>query len=201
MLSVAKYLLVLMLCILNLVAQDTQENSVSSHYASWTNPKLEVRSTPSGKRGMFSTNKIDKDERLAVFGGTVITRKQVLQLSKESIPCVLQISDDLWITSGSNTLEPIDYINHSCNPNAGMRGHIFLVAMRDIEPNEEVTFDYAMVVSEWIGMDPISCDCGSSECRKIVLHDDWKNKRLQAAYKGYFAQHMQEKIELLGSRD
>lgn len=198
MLSVSKYTVALnMLCALNLVARGTQENSVSSQYTSWTNTKLEVRSTLSGKRGMFSKNKIDKHEPLAVFGGTVITKKQVLHLSKESIPCVLQISDDLWITSGSDTLEPIDYINHSCNPNAGMRGHILLVAMRDIEPNEEVTFDYAMVVSEWVGMDPISCDCGSSECRKIVLHDDWKITRLQAAYKGYFAQHVQDKIDQL----
>ena len=39
-------------------------------------------------------------------------------------------------------------VNHSCNPNCGIKvneaGAHDYVAMRDIEPGDEVTFDYAM---------------------------------------------------------
>ena len=53
----------------------------------------------------------------------------------------LQI-DDLFVigTKYEHEIEDNDFFNHSCNPNAGFRGQIFLVAMRDIDVNEEITF-------------------------------------------------------------
>jgi len=154
--------------------------SIAKSFVSWTSSKLEARLTASGTYGMFAKDPIEKDEPVAVFGGMIIGK---------------ELSDPLCKTNSSDTLEPIDYINHSCNPNAGMREQILLVAMRAIAPNEEVTFDYGMVVSEWVSMEPIMCNCGAVECRKIILQDDWKNKRLQQVYKGYFAQHVQDRID------
>lgn len=151
----------------HLLAHDDQQMTAKS-FVSWTSSKLEARPTASGTFGMFAKGHIGKDEPVAVFGGTIISKQQAVQPS-----------DDVWNINGSDTLEPVDYINHSCNPNAGMREQILLVAMRDIAPDEEVTFDYGMVVSEWVGTEPIACNCGSVECRKTILQDDWKNKRLQ----------------------
>ena len=54
-----------------------------------------------------------------------------------------------WIGVGKNTwIDPIDefqYLNHSCNPNAGLKGSrsLKLYAMRDIAPGEEITIDYS----------------------------------------------------------
>ena len=39
---------------------------------------------------------------------------------------------------------PADWVNHSCEPNCGLSGQIALVALRRLEPGEEVCFDYAM---------------------------------------------------------
>ena len=36
------------------------------------------------------------------------------------------------------------FMNHSCEPNAGLSGQVVLVAMRDIRDGEEILYDYAM---------------------------------------------------------
>jgi hypothetical protein len=59
---------------------------------------------------------------------------------------------------------------------------------------EEITFDFAMVISEWVGMDPMVCTCGAANCRKTVGQDDWKIKELQKKYKGYFSSYLERMI-------
>ena len=96
--------------------------------------------------------------------------------------------------------EDTDFFNHSCEPNSGFRGQIFLVAMRDIEKDEEITFDYAMVVSESIGSDIVfemKCNCKATSCRKTITENDWKIGSLQHKYRGYFSQYIAEKIDAL----
>ncbi|WP_345325886.1 SET domain-containing protein [Candidatus Villigracilis proximus] len=75
-----------------------------------------------------------------------------------------------------------DYVNHSCNPNAGLSGQIGLVAMRDIEIGEEVCFDYAM--SDTMPYDEFNCGCGAYMPR-TVGGNDWQ-KRTSKALCGIF---------------
>jgi len=86
-----------------------------------------------------------------------------------------------------------DYVNHSCNPNAGLSGQIGLVAMRDIKVGEEVCFDYAMC--DTMPYDEFECDCGSKNCRGQVGGDDWQKPVLQKRYAGFFSPHVQRRIE------
>ena len=51
----------------------------------------------------------------------------------------LQISDDFLLTVA--TPEEAMF-NHSCEPNLGLSGPIIIVAIRDIQPDEEVFFSY-----------------------------------------------------------
>lgn len=82
---------------------------------------------------------------------------------------------DNCIRFGPETyLDPGDsrgrYVNHSCDPNAGIRKHnnqLFLFAATTLRPRMEITFDY----STTIGDDDIwtmRCNCGRSICRKRV---------------------------------
>jgi len=54
-----------------------------------------------------------------------------------------------WIGIGKNVwIDPIDefqYLNHSCNPSAGLKGSrkLRLYALRDIAIGEEITIDYS----------------------------------------------------------
>lgn len=110
--------------------------------------------------------------------------------------------EERFVIGSRSALNPedTDFFNHSCEPNCGFRGQIFLVAMRDIIAGEEITFDYAMVVSESLGSDIVfemECTCGSASCRKIISENDWKKVELQTKYNGYFSQYIQEKIDRL----
>lgn len=75
-------------------------------------------------------------------------------------------------TVGSRDLS--DFLNHSCDPNAGLSDSISVVALRDLNPGEEIRVDYAF----WEG-DPnwklrTSCRCGTTVCRITIDGMHWK---------------------------
>ena len=187
-----KYVLLLSV---GLILLSVKMYAMNQNVQSWIDAHLEVRQTSLGGMGLFTTVPIKKDKLLAVFGGTIMNKESVLNLSGELIRNVLQIDEALWI--GSSSPEKTDFINHSCNPNAGLNGQIFLVAMHDIAAGEEITFDYATVVSEWVGMEPLTCNCQAPACRKRIEANDWQRKELQEKYHGYFAFYIQKKIDAL----
>jgi len=62
-------------------------------------------------------------------------------------------------------------VNHSCIPNAGVRDRVVLVAARDLEPGEEVLYDYSTTMDEdhWT----LECRCGQPACRGLVRDFKW----------------------------
>lgn len=89
----------------------------------------------------------------------------------------------------------ITKVNHSCEPNCGIRvnelsGHDF-VAMRTIDINEEITFDYAMR-NYSVEYFPPKCICGSELCRERVT--GWQDlpETRKNAYKGFVAPYLYE---------
>ena len=59
--------------------------------------------------------------------------------------------------------ECLECANHSCNPNCFFdTSTMLLVAIRDIEPEEELTFFYPS--AEWDMDQPFPCSCGSRNC-------------------------------------
>lgn len=61
---------------------------------------------------------------------------------------------------------PSRYVNHGCDPNAGLRGLTRLVALAVIGAGEEITFDYSTSMAEdgW----EMDCECGAAACRGRV---------------------------------
>lgn len=66
--------------------------------------------------------------------------------------------------------EPACYINHSCNPNTGIRdndyGGFDFIALRDIAGDEEITWDYE--TSEYLSIAVPRCLCEAASCRKVI---------------------------------
>jgi SET domain-containing protein len=166
---------------------------------SWLNPKFEVRvAGGKGGHGVFANHPVTAGERLAIFGGHVINVSEEQVNSDGSKDLCIQISEEFVIgTKYESEIEDTDFFNHSCDPNAGLKGQIFLVAMRNIEVDEEVTFDYAMVLHKAEGVEAykMSCMCGSPNCRGLITEEDWKIPELQKKYDGYFSWYLQEKID------
>ena len=62
-----------------------------------------------------------------------------------------------------------DLINHSCDPNAGLRfgsRGVFLIAIRDIAAGEEIAWDYSTTLKEsnW----HMICQCRAPDCRRVI---------------------------------
>ena len=161
----------------------------------YVSPKLEVREhLDKGGFGLFARVAIARDEVLVAWGGPVLTLAEVRALSREAQGHTMQIDEDLYI-GAIRMDEPADYVNHSCDPNAGIRGQVVLVALRDIAPGEEVCFDYAM--ADGSAFDEFACSCGAPHCRGKVTGNDWQLPDLWARYEGYFSAYLQRRIEAL----
>lgn len=160
---------------------------------SWISPKLEVINIPDLGNGVFAKENIAKDELLTIFGGYVMTIEERQQLPLQIRDYPHQIAPNFLL--GINKIEdiqPTDFFNHSCNPNAGFDGQIFLVATKGIHVGEQVVFDYAMVLS--MNYD-IECLCGAENCRGRVTGNDWKIKEIQERYNGYFQPYLEDMIK------
>ncbi len=91
--------------------------------------------------GIFTKQAIRKGGFIAELRGSKVLYKSTIQGQSNRYENWIGIGKDTWI----DPIDEFQYLNHSCNPNAGLRGSriLKLYAMRDIEPGEEITIDYS----------------------------------------------------------
>src|SRR3989338_4560012 len=72
------------------------------------------------------------------------------------------------------------FANHSCNPSAGINRELYLIAVKDIFPGEEITHDYSAWMDEdhWV----MECACQSDTCRGIVKDFKYLPENIQQKY-------------------
>lgn len=68
------------------------------------------------------------------------------------------------------------WINHSCEPNCEADetadGRVFIKALRDLLPGEELFYDYGLIIDERYTpklKKEFACYCGSADCRGTML--------------------------------
>ena len=94
--------------------------------------------------GLFATKPIKRGVYIATYRGRRITTKEADRREARGARYQFELNKR-WTTDGSPRWNLARYINHSCRPNAkpvGRRGGIVIVALRGIEPGEEITYDY-----------------------------------------------------------
>ena len=164
---------------------------------SYLSPKTELRESKIHGRGLFAAADIAKDEIVAVKGGHIVDGRTLREKITPTLgPVEIQIDDDLFIAPVSNEERELSmlYLNHSCDPNLGVRGEITFVAMRDIRAGEELTHDWATTDDDDYS---VECTCGAPGCRKTLTGKDWQRSDLQKRYAGYFSGYLARKIGLL----
>jgi SET domain-containing protein len=112
-------------------------------------------------QGVFTLGRYEAGEKILFFKGNIVDLDEVEDHGK-----YLQIGKRLFLGSSG---EIDDFVNHSCEPNCGValrQGNILLISIREIQPNEELTFDY----STWMAYDywEMDCICGNTHCRKKI---------------------------------
>jgi len=99
------------------------------------------------------------------------------------------------------TLQPefLQYINHSCEPNVFFNTTTMqLVALKEINPEEEMTFFYPS--TEWEMTQPFSCYCGSANCLRQIRgaaylsKNTWKQYRLTDFIQNQLARRSARKV-------
>ena len=167
---------------------------------SYRSPKTEVRASPIEGRGLFAATPISSGEIVAIKGGYVLDTAAWRRLEPALGPAEIQIADDFVIAPvrAAEREDAMVFTNHSCEPNIALQGQIVFVAMRDIEPGEELTHDWATTDDGEYVMD---CRCGRPSCRRTITGKDWMDPRLQAKYRGWFCWFLQRKVDAQGARD
>lgn len=119
-------------------------------------------------KGFFALRDIKKGETIMHFEGEVVSEEEIdrrIDQGKERLDDPLQIGEEKFIDLDENSR----LINHSCDPNAGIRGTNELFAIKDIKKGQEITFDYSTTVGKQTDHDwHVVCNCGSAQCRHII---------------------------------
>ena len=131
-------------------------------------------------KGVYSKVGFKKGEQIIEFSGELVQKKSI----PKNIPCekdyYMQIDLDFYLGPSGKA---DDYINHSCKPNSGLiftDKEIYLIAIKDIKKNEEITWDYSTTLlnNEWT----MNCECNEMVCRKIINGFNQLDKQLQDFY-------------------
>lgn len=167
---------------------------MSEHATSYHSPKLEPRRIDGkGGRTLVAREPVEAGELAVVWGGEIVHASRLGALTPAERLLTIQVEEDLYLVSGRDG--PADWVNHSCDPNCGLRGQIALVALRRLEPGEEVCFDYAM--SDGTPYDQFDCGCGAALCRGRITGEDWRKPELWKRYRGHFTPYLQRRIDAL----
>jgi SET domain-containing protein len=140
---------------------------------------FELRQSPIQGRGAFATRRIRKGTRIIEYAGERITQDQADERyddeAMERHHTFLFTLDEKTVIDAAVDGNEARFINHSCDPNCQALiedDKIFIYALKDISPGEELCYDYAYERVE--GMDEESeqlyvCRCGAKNCRGTIL--------------------------------
>jgi hypothetical protein len=125
-------------------------------------------------RGLFAARPFAAGESVMWFTGRIIDFATVFARGMAAAGNPLQVDADRYIDVELHGL----YVNHSCEPNVGLRDSHRLVALRPIAVNEEICMDYSTEMLErcWT----MACRCGTAQCRGKVLDFDLLPAAVQA---------------------
>lgn len=154
-------------------------------------PPIEVRPSAIAGLGAFATRRIRKGARIIEYVGERITPAEADSRYADDPsgrPLVLLFTVDsrTVIDAGVNGNEA-RYINHSCEPNCEavtQRRRIWIYALREIQPGEELTYDYNLTGDDDLESqsEDYGCRCGTSSCRGTMyrLTTDARRKPAQS---------------------
>lgn len=117
--------------------------------------------------GLFATKPIKRANYIATYRGRRVSTKEADRREALGAKYMFELNRK-WTIDGSPRWNLARYINHSCRPNAkavGRKGRIVVVALRPIEPGEEITYDYGR---EYLDYFLRNSGCRCAACRRKV---------------------------------
>lgn len=143
-------------------------------------PKVVLDKSKIHGQGLFAGEKIEEGRVIIEYKGEKIPSGEgtVRSTEDEVLTYIFTLNDKYDIDGAVNGNEA-RFANHSCDGNAHVdiiRDRIWLIAERDIEKGEEITYDYSLDAD-----DLLACHCGALRCRGYM--NDAEDKRVKKALK------------------
>lgn len=113
-------------------------------------------------KGVFSKKSYKKGQTIFILKGQPKHLRVSGPDESKVGPNWIGMSENEWLDP-----EPTyQFLNHSCNPNMGIKGKVTFVALRKIKSGEELTFDYSITEDDeyWV----FKCKCRAKNCRETV---------------------------------
>ena len=131
-------------------------------------PRISRRRSAISGWGVYAAEPIAEDRRIVEYKGALVPQDEAWRREQRYLP-----RQRIWIFTingrwardagfGGNIAR---YVNHACNPNCYVEifgHHIWIIASRDIEPGEELTYDY-----NTDGVAGIPCRC-RPRCKRVL---------------------------------
>jgi SET domain-containing protein len=144
--------------------------------------------------GLFARDFIAKGAKIIEYVGERITKAESYRREQHRLAekaagrdgCVYIFDmTKSYDIDGDVTWNLARRINHSCGPNCEIekyRGHLWVLAKRDIAPGEELTYDYGF---DFCDFREHPCRCGAKECVGYIVNTGqrWRVRKIVAAEK------------------
>jgi len=180
----------------------------------WVHPAFEVRSKSCGGHGLYSTKFIPSGTLVWEEIGEAQTWlwhtvDEVETWSKEEREDWeihnFQVDENTFSGDRVKAGTPLsernrdDFTNHSCDPTIWLVTDAKMIARRDINIDDEITYDYCTTESEnsrhvaqkW------KCNCGAKDCRGGLTGKEYADPILQKKYEGHWSDYLQLRIEAM----
>jgi len=152
-----------------------------------------VRGSKIHGRGMFASKEIPKGTRVIEYVGERITkaegwrrelaRQERAKRGGDGCIYIFELNSRVDI-DGSVLWNTARYINHSCDPNCEsqvLRGRVWIVAIRNIKPGEELSYDYYYDYDHY---HEHPCRCGADDCAGYIVKAPVRWRVRHAARRG-----------------
>lgn len=148
-------------------------------------PLIEARRSKIHGRGVYAIAPIKKGTRIIEYLGERISHAEADRryARKEDGHTFLFIASSRTVIDAGVGGNDARFINHSCAPNCETvieGGRVFIDAIRDIKPGEELGYDYQLT---WESTDDpeelalYACRCGAKRCRGTMLDREPLDKK------------------------
>lgn len=111
--------------------------------------------------GLFATEPIRKGKFIVEYRGRKLSNEAAERLEAKGARYMYELNSR-WTLDGSSRRNIARYANHSCRPNAEsdvVRGRVIIRAIRNIQPGDEITYDYGRDYFKNVLMEVGGCKC------------------------------------------
>ena len=141
---------------------------------------LSIRKSGIHGCGCYTDVALKEGTHIVEYTGTRLSKEQADDLYNERPDTYLFcIGEGEYVVDGDGVAA---FINHCCDPNCEtdeFDEHIWIIALRDIAPGEELTYDYNLYDGD--DEDEAVCHCSAKNCRGTMYGEEEIERRAKAA--------------------